>query len=151
MDKARQSCASCHEFLPREDPHVHCIICRPCSQDQPFDKDWPTELWESFLAKRNERMAKRKAARELKSGGNAPPKKKAKRKSVPIQSKPKSKASVSSGSLVSHRPQSPAAPPSSSLEVVMHSGSEHTRSPSRVVTAEVHSQQSLDSIHSQRL
>lgn len=55
--KPRQ-CAGCKQFVPSDDPHMRCILCRVCTEANPckFEADWTREKWAKFLAKRVKRI-----------------------------------------------------------------------------------------------
>jgi len=54
------ACSSCKKFLKHRDPHSQCILCRPCSPENPcpLDKDWSPEQWQPVMAKRQEKADK---------------------------------------------------------------------------------------------
>ncbi len=56
-------CSTCKHFLKLSDPHSLCVLCRPCTEEQPceLDTDWPPETWKEIASKRAEKELKEKA------------------------------------------------------------------------------------------
>ncbi len=56
-------CTACKHFLKLVDLHSTCVLCRPCTEDQPceLDTDWSPERWQEIASKRAEKEMKEKA------------------------------------------------------------------------------------------